>query len=169
MQVTDALKLSMAGCCVVFMMGLAGDGLAATGTGTMNVVEKKTSLESVKSDLEEGLGLTSEQKNKIKLVRDEFKARQTAIKKALNIKNEELRQELDGEAPVRAKVQPIVAEIGALQGQLIENRVDVVFKLREIYTPKQIKKIKQRLEQQRKALAVKKPAKKQKKTLLKRK
>ena len=166
---TGALRSCMAGLCAVAVTGWAGAVFAASGTGTVNVIEKKTSLEAVKSDLEEGLGLTLEQKNKISAIRDEFRSRQTAIKNALNAKHEALRQELDGDVPSRTKVEPIVVEIKALQGQLIDNRVDVVFKLREIYTPKQIKLIKEHAEQQRKAMAVKKQGNKGKKTPMKRK
>jgi Spy/CpxP family protein refolding chaperone len=115
------------------------------------------------------LGLTPEQKSKIKVIRDEFRTRQMAIKNALNAKHEALRQELDGDVPVRAKAEPIVVEIKALQAQLIDNRVDVVFKLREIYSPKQIKMIKEHAAQQRKAMSIKKSGKKAKKAFLKQK
>jgi Spy/CpxP family protein refolding chaperone len=166
MKVMDAFKVGMAGLCMIVVLGRAQEVFAANN---VSVIEKKTTLESVKSDLEEGLGLTPEQKEKIRTIREEFKSRQLAIKNALNAKNEALRQELDGDKPVRAKAEPIVVEIKALQGQLTDNRVDVVFKLREIYTPKQIKLIKERSEQQRKALVVKKKGNKGKKTLMKRK
>ncbi len=167
MKVTDALKVVVTG---VFVVAFTGQGgLAFAGNAGMNVIERKTVLESVKSDLEDGLGLTPEQKENIAVIRQEFKAKQLAIKNALNAKHEALRQELDGDAPVRAKVEPVLAEIKALQGQLMDNRVDVVFKLREIYTPAQIKMIKERSELQRKALVVKKQGKKTKKTLLKHK
>ena len=165
---TGALRIGMAVVCMLAVIGTGNISMAASKTGksgkagpsaaaaSVNLVEKKTALESVKSDLEDGLGLTQEQRAKIRAVREEFKARQTAIKSALNIKNEALRQELDSDAPVRAKVEPIVAEIASLQGQLVDNRVDVVFKLREIYTPKQIKKLKERLQQQKKAAGARK-------------
>ncbi len=169
MKMTGAFKLCVSVMFVAAAMGWAGGVMAASASGTVNVVEKKASLESVKSDLEDGLGLTPEQKSKIKAIRDEFKSRQMAIKNALNAKHEVLRQELDGDAPVRAKVEPIVIEIKALQAQLIDNRVDVVFKLREIYTLKQIKKIKEHAAQQRKAMSVKKSGKKAKKAVLKQK
>ena len=166
MNVSAAFKMGMAG---VFMMGFV---MRSTGVGAAeaaNVIEKKTSLESVKSDLEQGLGLTPEQKDKIAVIRQDFKAKQLAIKNALNAKHEALRQELDGDAPARSKVEPIVAEIKALQGQLMDNRVDIVFKLREIYTSEQIKTIKERSEQQRKAMIIRKQGKKGKKTLMRRK
>jgi len=134
---------------------------------TTQVVEKKARLESVRPDFDEGLGLSLEQKKKIIMIREEFRARQLAIKNALNAKYEALRQELDGDVPARSKVEPVVVEIKALQAQLTDNRVDVVFKLREIYTSKQIKLIKERSQQQRKAAAPKKQGKNVKKTLIK--
>jgi Spy/CpxP family protein refolding chaperone len=163
MKVIDAFKVSVV---MVFVLGTGG---WIGSVGAADIVEKKTQLEAVKSDLEDGLGLTLEQKNKIRTIREEFQTRQVSIKNALNAKHEALRQELDADVPVRVKVQPIVIEIKALQGQLTDNRVDVVFKLREIYTPQQIKIIKERLEQQRKAIGLKKKGKKGKKILIKRK
>jgi Spy/CpxP family protein refolding chaperone len=169
MKITDAFKLCLTGLFAAAVMGSADDVMAANASGIVNVVEKKTTLESVKSDLEDGLGLTVDQKARIKAIRDEFRSRQMAIKNALNAKHEVLRQELDGDTPVRAKVEPIVVEIKALQAQLIDNRVDVVFKLREIYTLKQIKKIKDHASKQRKAMSVQKSGKKTKKSVLKKK
>ncbi len=163
MTVTGALKISMAGVLLMVLTGSSAEVCAAAAAGNVTVVERKTTLESVKSDLEDGLGLTLEQKNKIRTIREEFKARQQAIKNGINAKNEALRQELDGDSPARARAEPIVVEIKALQGQLTDNRVDVVFKLREIYSPKQIKMIKERMEQQRKAIKAKKKSKKGKK------
>lgn len=164
---TGAFKTGLAGLCVTAVMAGAGDVLVAGAQAA--VIEKKTTLESVKSGLEDGLGLTPEQRERIRAIREDFRARQAAIKNALNAKYEALRQELDGDSPARAKANPIVAEIKALQGQLTDNRVDVVFKLREIYTARQIRKIKQRSQEQGKAMAVKKKGKKGKKTLLKKK
>jgi Spy/CpxP family protein refolding chaperone len=169
MKMTGVFNLCIASFLAAALIGQAGDVLAAKGSGVVTVVEKKASLESVKSDLEDKLGLTREQYNKIKAIRDEFRARQMAIKNALNAKHEALRQELDGDAPARAKVEPVVVEIKALQGQLVDNRVDVVFKLREIYSPRQIKIIKDQAKQQRKTISVKRPSKKKKNAPLKKK
>ncbi len=128
--------------------------------GIARAVEKTAIVESVKSDLEVGLGLTVDQKAKIKTIRDEFKVRQQAIKSALSTKNEALRQALDADDLKREKVDAVVTDIKILQGDLVQNRVDVVFKLREIYTPKQIKLIKARLEKNLKEMNSKKTAKK---------
>lgn len=135
-------------------------------------IEKKTSIESVKSDFEDGLGLTPQQREKIGAIRRDFKTRQAAIRDELGLRQEALRQELDGDAPVRAKVDPILAQIKELQGQLMENRVDVVFKLRDVYTSRQIKLIRKRAQQQNKTITSqkqKKNGKKGKKLLIRRK
>jgi Spy/CpxP family protein refolding chaperone len=142
------------------MMVAVAVGIAA---GNAAAAEKTAAIESVQASLEEGLGLTAEQKAKLRTVRDDFKARQQVIRRDLNAKNEALRQGLDAEAMDRAKVDAVAAEIKLLQGQLLDNRVDVVFKLREIYTPEQIKTIKARLEKARKKASTKKSLKKGKK------
>ena len=90
--------------------------------GNIHAAEKTVSIEVVNADLEEGLGLTLEQKEKLKLVREAFKARQQEIRRALNIKNEALRQGLDADDPARAKVDAVAAEIKLLQGLLESSR-----------------------------------------------
>ncbi|MEI8012911.1 MAG: periplasmic heavy metal sensor [Candidatus Omnitrophota bacterium] len=108
--------------------------------------EPKASVESLVGVADEDLGLTPEQKNEIKAVRDEFKTIQQALRENLSRKNEALRLEMDADKPDRAKADAVVIEIKALQGRIVENRVDVVFKLRDIYTPAQMKIMKRRLE-----------------------
>ncbi len=147
-----------------------GDGLKAVGavflvlsfTLTVMAAEKTTVVEAVKSDVADGLGLSADQKERIRAVREEYRARQQELKRALSLKNEALRQELDGDVPVRANIEAVVAQIKSIQGQITDNYVDVVLKLREVYTVKQIKRIKQRLEQRRKAAVGNKRGKKAK-------
>ncbi len=143
--------------------GVGAAVLILAFTGMAVAAEKATAIESVKSDIEDGLGLTAAQKERITAVREEYKAKQLEFKRALSLKNEALRQELDSDAPVRANVDAIVAQIKDIQGQITDNHVDVVLKLRAVYTAEQIRRIKQRLEQQRKAVAGKKQVKRSKK------
>ncbi len=120
--------------------------------------ELKASVESLVV-ADEDLGLSSEQKNGIKVVRDAFKTSQQVLREDLSRKNEALLQEMDADKPDRAKADAIVVEIKALQGRLVENRVDVVFKLRQIYTPAQMKLMKHRLEERPQAIAPRKALK----------
>ena len=143
--------------------GVGAVALALLCTGAAVAAEKTTAIESVKSDVEDGLGLTTAQKERIRAVREDYKARQQEFKKSLSLKNEALRQELDSDAPVRANVDAIVVQIKDIQGQITDNHVDVVLKLREVYTAEQIRRIKQRLEQQRKTVTGKKQGRRSKK------
>ena len=106
--------------------------------------EKVASVEAVPVELEDGLGLTPEQKDKVRAIRSEYKARRSSLTASLNARYEALRKELDAEVVAHDRVDAVVAEIKGIQGQMLDNRVDVVVKLREVYTPAQIKLIKER-------------------------
>jgi Spy/CpxP family protein refolding chaperone len=141
----------------VFLLCIVG---VVLGAGVAAAAEKVTSVEAVQVDLEDGLGLTQEQKDKVRAVRDEYRSRRELLRNELNARYEALRKELDADTVVREKVDPMVAEIKTIQGQLIDNRVDVVLKLRAVYTPEQLRLIKERPQGAEKKSAVKKGAKK---------
>ena len=90
---------------------------------------------------EKSLGLTEEQRTKMKAIREEAKARMEASRGELKAKHEALRQELDAEKPDRAKAESIVKEISSLEEKMALGRVDMVFKIREVLTPEQYKKL----------------------------
>ncbi len=133
-------------------LGVAGDLAWAA--------EPVTAVEAVQVDMDGGLGLTPEQKDKIRAIRDEYKSRRDFLKNELNSRYEFLRKALDADTLTQEKIDPMVAEIKTIQGQMVDNRVDVVIKLRAVYTPEQIRKIKQGAQVIPSKAAVKRPVKK---------
>jgi Spy/CpxP family protein refolding chaperone len=111
-----------------------GHGAMGPGHGPKN--EKAFWKEEEKS-----LGLTEEQRAKMKVIREEMKAQQESSRSEMKAKHEALRQELDAEKPNRGKAEALVKEIGALEQKMGLGRVSMIFKIREILTPEQYKKL----------------------------
>jgi len=76
-----------------------------------------------------------------------FKEKQKTFYDDLKIKRDALKDVLDGDTLDRAKADALVADIGVLQGKILENRVTQVVKNREVLTPEQFKKLKALREQ----------------------
>ncbi|MFH0753318.1 MAG: Spy/CpxP family protein refolding chaperone [Candidatus Omnitrophota bacterium] len=118
--------------CAFVLLWPAGAGWSA---------DKGTVVEMMSLDFEKSLGLTPEQKAKVAVVREAYKDRRRLLRKELDARYENLRLELDAASVSPEKVGAAAAQVKALQGQLLDNRVDVVIKLRAIYTPEQLRKI----------------------------
>ena len=125
----------------------------------VQAAEARTAVESPGAGADDALDLTPEQKVAIKAVRDAFKASQQLVREDLSRKNEALWAEMDADNPDRVKADALAAEIKLLQGRFVENRVDMVFKLRAIYTPAQLKVMKRRLESRLQSSFVRKAVK----------
>jgi Spy/CpxP family protein refolding chaperone len=89
----------------------------------------------------EELGLSSEQKEKLKEQR--FQARYSMIenRNKIRLKELELRHELEEEAINHEAINKIVAELKQLHGATIEQRVNSILKMREILSPEQFEKL----------------------------
>jgi Spy/CpxP family protein refolding chaperone len=92
-------------------------------------------------DEDKALGLTDEQRSKMKVIRAESKVRQDALRKEVKARHDALRQELDAEKPDRAKAAAIVKEMGVLEERKGLDRVEMILKIRDILTPEQYKKL----------------------------
>jgi Spy/CpxP family protein refolding chaperone len=102
--------------------------------------EEKMSAQQEKDEQE--LGLSPEQRQKMKDLRQEVQAKQSALRKELDTKRAALKTELESDNPNRGKVDGFVADLKALQGKTLDNRIDLIFKMRAILTPDQYKKLK---------------------------
>ncbi|NTV28836.1 MAG: periplasmic heavy metal sensor [Candidatus Omnitrophica bacterium] len=104
--------------------------------------EEKMVAEEQKMEAELGIG--QEQHQKMEALRKGFQGQQSAMGSELRDKKNALREMLEGEGALdKGKVAGLVSEIKSLQGKLLDNRVDQVFKIREVLTPEQYNKLKE--------------------------
>lgn len=106
--------------------------------------------EKVMADTEKKAGLTPEQREKIKALREEFRKTQGELHAQLKAKREALRQELDAEKPSREKAEAVSDEMIKIQAQIEKSRLDHIFAIRAIMTPEQFSKIRAMMEEKRK-------------------
>ncbi len=98
----------------------------------------------------EELGLSAEQKEQIKQHREENKGAVKELHQQLKAKRDQLKVELDKPASDEGKISLIVEEIKALEGQMIEYRVDRILEMKEILTPEQYQKLQEKKESRKK-------------------
>lgn len=133
-------KLWIGALCVGFFM--MPSSVRAADDSVPVSMEDKMAVEEQK--IEKELGISPEQREKMQALRQEFQAKQKALAEELKAKRAALRDELESDnAPNRSKVDGLVADIKALQGKKMDNSVEQVFKMREIFTPEQYKKSKE--------------------------
>lgn len=99
--------------------------------------------EKMMNDMDDKLGLTADQRTKMKTLRDEMRAKQESLREQVKEKRGALRQELDSTNPDRNKANALVNEITSIETQLAQNHVDQVFKVREILTPEQFQRMRE--------------------------
>ncbi|MDP3024587.1 MAG: periplasmic heavy metal sensor [candidate division Zixibacteria bacterium] len=91
-----------------------------------------------------GLGLTPEQKEKIRSIAFEGKKEQIRLQSDLGIANLELRELMTQEKLDKAKINRKLDEIGALRTKLEKAKVDRLMTLRDVLTKEQLQGIRER-------------------------
>jgi len=125
--------------CVLPLVANAGQNVvAASSTST-----EKDKILAEEQKIEKALGVTPEQRQKMKELRQASQAKQKALADELKAKKSALREELEGPKPNRSKISGLVADVKALQGKMLDDRVEQIFQMREILTPEQYKKLKE--------------------------
>jgi Spy/CpxP family protein refolding chaperone len=97
--------------------------------------------ERMSARMDSELNLSSEQKTRMQALREAFSPTEKAVREDLRSRQTALREMLDGNAPDRAAAETMAKEINALQNKLMANHIDHIFKVREILTPEQYKKL----------------------------
>jgi len=105
--------------------------------------------------VENELGLTPEQKDKLKALREELRSKQDTLRNDLRVAKVALQKELESANPDRKKSDNLVASIDKLQTQMLVSRVDQIFSMRAILTPEQYQKLVQQREKRRQEMKVK--------------
>jgi len=95
-------------------------------------------------DFSKTLNLTPEQQEKIKNQQTANKERWTELRNKLRDKRSELKKELENPQINKDRVNVLVAEIKALMGEELDQRVDNIIFMKEILTPEQFKKLQEK-------------------------
>jgi Spy/CpxP family protein refolding chaperone len=115
----------------------------------------KSDEEKAFAALESELSLTQEQKDKLKAMREELRAKNITISADLRAAKNSLQKELDSPDPDRKKADNLVATINKLQAQTLASRVDHVFAMRAILAPEQYQKLLQARDKRRQQMKAK--------------
>jgi Spy/CpxP family protein refolding chaperone len=95
------------------------------------------------------LNLTQEQQTKLAENRKAQRQEMITLRSTIKDKQTKLQQELKDPAVTKAAVTPLVNDIKSLQAQLIDNRINGIFAVKEILTPEQFAKFQQMAEKHR--------------------
>lgn len=90
------------------------------------------------------LNLTPEQEAQLKSAKEANRDQMKNMRLALKEKRQVLQGELSKPDMTRQAVEPLVAEIKALEAGLTDQRIDGIFKVKEILTPEQFAKLQAR-------------------------
>ncbi len=92
------------------------------------------------------LNLTEEQQKMMKQNRAEQRQETEALMQSVKEERAKLQQALQDPSVTKDKVEPIVAKVKSLQGEIVDNRVNGIFKVKEILTPEQFAKFNEMIE-----------------------
>jgi len=128
-----ALSATLIGC------SLAGDYPVAE----RGKAERGSRFEAMASRL----NLTVEQKEQLKAHRETQQQAMMEMHRALKEKRAQFKQQLDNPDATRESVNALAADIKTLTGQMIDQRIDAVFAVRQILTPDQFNQLRQAMQQ----------------------
>ena len=109
------------------------EGSDKTGKGDRSAMRGKMNQE---------LGLTPEQQEKMKKFHEENRARMEALREKMKTGRTALREALDADVLDKGKVAQLSAELNKIFAEMSEMRVQMALVARETLTPEQFKKMK---------------------------
>jgi periplasmic protein CpxP/Spy len=134
---------------LIFCAGIFWAPVPSFAEPGKGISEKQAAAEAA---VEDELGLTPEQKDKLKALREDARAKQAGLADDLRNAKSALQKELDSPSPDRKRADNLVASVNKLQSQILAARVDQVFAMRAILTPEQYQKLVQIREERRKEM-----------------
>jgi Spy/CpxP family protein refolding chaperone len=99
--------------------------------------------------MEKDLGLSPEQKEKLKAHRQSHRQAAKALFEQLKAKRDALRQELEKPSVDDSRVQAIHGELKALHDKMADHRLAGILEVRKILTPEQFKKFSEKVHDRR--------------------
>ncbi len=87
------------------------------------------------------LNLTEDQEKKLKESKESFREQASTLRAQLKEKRQALHGALSKAGVTRQEIEPLVAEMKALQSRMMDQRIEGIFKIKEILTPEQFEKL----------------------------
>ena len=102
----------------------------------------------IEANLAKELGLSAEQQKRIEEQRMKNKQRSIEIKRQINTKMVQLKEELNKTKINKAGIKKTISELKNLKGRELEQHVKRILSIREILTPEQYNKLTEKMRQQ---------------------
>jgi Spy/CpxP family protein refolding chaperone len=96
-------------------------------------------------DIAEGLGLSAEQKNEIKAIKNEEHKKVEDIRKASPEDFEGMINEIDRDNPDTVKLNAMIDKISDIHKQMLKAKVESMLKMKKVFTKDQIIKLKEKI------------------------
>ena len=119
--------------------------IALVSSSSIVYAERTRDFQKNKTErLIEKLDLSLEQQEQLREQRAKNEEKAKGLKKRLRSKRSELSEELEKEDIDKQKVYSVITEVETLMGDQLEQRVERILTMREILTPEQFKKLREK-------------------------
>lgn len=96
---------------------------------------------AIREKVEQEIGMTQEQRNKVKTLRQENRSKMRKIRQELREKRQELKEEFQKDNLSEPAIYRLAVDVKELTGQLVDQRVENVIEARKVLTAEQFKKL----------------------------
>jgi len=96
------------------------------------------------------LNITAQQKEQLKGIMQESRAKTVANREKLRLNRQALKEELEKVTSDTAKINALVADVKSIEGQLTDERVSHILRIKAVLTPEQFVKFKEKMANGRK-------------------
>ena len=125
----------------VMMISLLVAGSAFADNSACPVGRDKAGYKDKMDSFSRDLKLTPEQDKMLKDAKQAHRSEMEGLGKAMKAKRQELQAALAAPGVTKQQVEPIAAQIKALQAQMIDSRIDGILKIKSILSPEQYQKL----------------------------
>lgn len=135
-------KMMMVMVATVIGLFITGSVFAWGGHGGYGKDSKDSPrAKAMKEEMKKELGITPEQEKLLDAQREACSKEGDTFRKDMKSKKDELKDAISKPGVTRAQVEPIVAELKALEAQKIDRRVNSILAIKAILTPEQFAKL----------------------------
>jgi len=113
----------------------------AMGPGACSDEGNKACFKDKKESFKKELNLTAEQDKMLTEAKTAHRTEMETLMKAVKAKREELRNAIAKPGITRQNLEPIIADMKALEAQMVDHRVNGILKVKSILSPEQFQKL----------------------------